>query len=262
MLLITCSYGKVGRRIVPYLAKKGLDIKAMDMNPKVKEYEKLGIKTLVGDGSSKKDMKEAMKDVDQVVYIPPQFTFIEAEMGKIAIDAAIDAHVDKFIQLSVMYPNMSTLIQHRQKSEAEEYLVYRGFESDLNWTILRPAGYHHNLFLKQYLETGLFPNYRPLDMPVSYLDALDEADVIEKVLKEDGHKRAIYLLSDEIKTPNEICDIMNDVMGTSIKPIYVDADHLQDYWPDYFAGGDSYAKATFIAMEETYTKWGLSLIHI
>ncbi|WP_191982336.1 Rossmann-fold NAD(P)-binding domain-containing protein [Secundilactobacillus paracollinoides] len=99
---------------------------------------------------------------------------------------------------------------------------------------------------------------RPLDMPVSYLNALDEADVIIKVLKEDSHKHAIYVLSDEIKTPNEICDIMNDVMGTDIKPVFVDADHLRDYWPSYFEGGDSFAKAAFVAMHKTYTDWGWS----
>lgn len=44
MLLITCAYGKVGRQIVPYLAKKGFDIRAIDMNPDIKKLEQQGLK--------------------------------------------------------------------------------------------------------------------------------------------------------------------------------------------------------------------------
>ncbi len=39
MLLITCAYGKVGRQIVPYLAKKGFAIRAIDMNPDIKKCQ-------------------------------------------------------------------------------------------------------------------------------------------------------------------------------------------------------------------------------
>jgi len=257
MLLITCAYGKVGRQIVPYLAKKGFDIRAIDMNPDIKKLEQQGVKeTLVGDSRDPKFVAQAMKGVDQVLYIPPQFTYQEAKMGRIAIDAAIDAKVSKYVYLSCMYPNMSTLLQHRMKAKDEQYLLYRGFESGLDWSVLRPSTYHQNIFMKMFYDMGEYPSMCDIDKLVSWVDPLDVADCAIKMLTEDGYKYAIYTCSNESMTPRDVATIMTKVSGKEITPISVPEDKLVEYWPDYFAGSDSFATETFYALRKTYNKWG------
>lgn len=257
MLLITCAYGKVGRQIVPYLAGKGFDIRAIDMNPDIKQFEQQGVKeTMVGDSRDPKFVAEAMKGCDRVLYIPPQFTYQEAKMGHIAIDAAINAKVKKFVYLSCMYPNMDTLLQHRMKAEDERYLLYRGAETDLDWSVLRPSTYHQNIFMKLFYDMGEYPSMCDIDKVVSWVDPLDVADCASKMLTEDGFKYAIYTCSNETMTPREVAAVMSKVSGKTITPISVPEDQLVKYWPDYFAGSDSFATECFYALRKSYNKWG------
>ncbi|GAX02459.1 NAD(P)H azoreductase [Secundilactobacillus pentosiphilus] len=257
MLLVTCANGQVGHRIVPYLLEKGQDIRVMDLNPKVKDYLKLGSKdAVVGNGTDEKVLDKAMKGIDAVLYIPPLFTYQEAKMGKMAIDAAIKAGVKQFIDISVLFPLLDNNLQHRMKTEVERYLMYRGWESHMLWTVLQPAGYHHNLYVKPFYESGQLPSYSPLDQVISMVDARDEADVALKVLADpEGYDKGVFTLSNEKFSIRQVAALMSDVTGKEIKPVFVPKDKLKDYWPDYFLGSDSYAEEAFWHIYDSNTRW-------
>lgn len=259
MVLVTCAYGKVGRQIVPYLASHGVEIRAFDLNPAVENYLSQGIKeVMIGDGSDKKDLAKAMEGIDCVIYIPPQFTYLEAKMGKMAIDAAIEAGVKQFICLSVLLPNLDYKIHHKMKEDVERYLMYRGFEhTEMLWTILQPSAYHHNIFLEKFYADGVFPNYSPIDRKISWLDARDEADVILKVLADpEGFNHGTFPLSNEKADAIDVARIMTEVTGKQIEPLFADEELQRKIWPSYFRGGDSYATEAFFRIREANTRWG------
>lgn len=258
MLLITSACGSVGRQIIPYLAKHGVDIRAVDINPKVADYKAQGVKeTMVIDATKADQVEKAMQGVDQVVYIPTLFSFQEYVMGKIAIDAAIKEGVKQFIDISVLFPNLDTKLHHMMKKKVEHYLLYRGFESHMLWTVLQPSGYNHDVFLEQFYKLGKFPNYTPLDKRMSWFDALDEADVIMKVMdRPEYFDKGVYQLCNEKLNSYEVADMMTEITGKDIKAEYVDEDHLADYFPQYFHGGDSYSYEAFIRLVRTMRKWG------
>ncbi|MGM0215107.1 NAD(P)H-binding protein [Enterococcus sp. AZ109] len=82
MILVTAAAGGVGRQVVAELAKRGLAIRAFDINPKVGELKELGVaETMVGDGRLVKDVKKALDGCDKVLYIPPMFIYDEAEIA-------------------------------------------------------------------------------------------------------------------------------------------------------------------------------------
>lgn len=257
MLLVTCANGQVGHRIVPHLLEKGQDIRVMDLNPKVKDYLKLGAKdAVVGNGTDEKVLDKAMKGIDAVLYIPPLFTYQEAKMGKMTIDAAIKAGVKQFIDISVLFPLLDNNLQHRMKTEVERYLMYRGWESHMLWTVLQPAGYHHNLYVKPFYESGQLPSYSPLDQVISMVDARDEADVALKVLADpEGYDKGVFTLSNEKFSIRQVAALMSDVTGKEIKPVFVPKDKLRDYWPNYFLGSDSYAEEAFWHIYDSNMRW-------
>lgn len=260
MVLVTCAAGRVGRQIVPYLTAHGKEVRAFDISDKVNDYVANGQakEAMTGDGSNDKDLDRAMTGVDQVVYIPPQFTYIEDKMGKMAIDAAIRNGVKQFIDLSVLVVNLDYKVHHKMKENVERHLMYRGYEHpEMMWTVLRPAAYHHNIFLKQFYDLGLFPNYSPIDKKMSWLDARDEADVILKVLdnpKEFNH--GSFDLCNQTVSAIEVAQMMSDATGKDIKALYCDEKLQEKYWPSYFHGGDSYSREAFNRIRTSYDKWG------
>lgn len=199
-----------------------------------------------------------MKNIDQVLYIPPQFTYQEAKMGEMAIESAIEAGVKQFIDLSVMFPNLNSKLQHRMKERVERHLLFRGFqEPQMKSTVLQPAGYHHNIFLKAIYDSGVFANYSLLEEKISWVDARDEADVILETLNDpEGFNHGTFMLANEKASPNDIAAIISAVTGKKIETKFVDEDHLRDYWPSYFLGNDSYAQEAFFHIRESNIKYG------
>ncbi len=258
MLLITCANGKVGSRIVPYLVKKGFDIRVLDITPSVERYLELGVKEAhVGNALDPAVMKRAMEGCDQVLYIPPQFSYQETKMANLATDTAIEVGVKQFVQLSVINPHMDTLLQHTMKLNAEKHLIYRGLETGLNYTILQPVHYHHNIFVNELLEKGEFYNYNGLDVPLAFVDAEDVAEVCAKVLTEgDKHNMAAYqLCGPSYLNPVECANLFNEISGLNVVAKYIEPEELENFWPGYM-GNDSYSIEAFKALQYTYTKWG------
>jgi len=197
-----------------------------------------------------------MDGIDAVIYIPPLFTYQEAKMGKMAIDAAIKAGVKQFIDISVLFPGLDNNLQHRMKTKVERYLMYRGWESHMLWTVLQPGGYYHNLYVKPFYDKGELPSYSPLDQVISMVDARDEADVALKALADpEGYDKGVFTLAAEKYSIRQVAALMSDVTGKEIKPVFVPKDKLRDYWPDYFLGSDSYAEEAFWHIYDSNMRW-------
>lgn len=74
-----------------------------------------------------------MRSAQGVYHICPNVHPQEVEIGRIAIDAARAAHVERFVFHSVLRPQIEAMPHHWRKLRVEEMLLASG----LNFTILR-----------------------------------------------------------------------------------------------------------------------------
>lgn len=258
MVLVTCAAGGVASRLIPELVKAGLDVRAFDISPKVHDLKAIGVKeTMQGDGSNAADVAKAVDGCEQVLYIPPMFLYIEAEMANLCVDEAVKAGVKQFVMTTVTHPNMSTLPQHTQKLHAEEHLIYKGLSDGLNYTILQPMHYCHNFSVPQVWEIGAYNIFYTKTTRLSYVDAGDVGIVAAKILTEDGHQNATYeLVGSDFLSPVDMVGIFNDITGRSAVCNQISVDDILEY----FGNGkyDSYFVKTFRCLSDTYGKYGIA----
>jgi uncharacterized protein YbjT (DUF2867 family) len=254
MILITSAYGNNGRRLIPRLSAKGIDVRALNLSDKTEELKKLGAKdVVVGNALDPVILDRAMDGVESVFHVGPSFHPHEAEMGIAVINAASAAEVEHFVYDSVLHPQISALLQHKMKLAVEEHLI----NSDLNYTILQPMHYMQNINISDVYNEGLFIQASVLQTPLSFVDLDDKVEVAAKVLTEHGHYGATYeLCCDNNLNAIEISEIMTRVMGKKIKPKLVPKEliisRFQKAFPDY---GDYPAKG-FTALFDYYSKYG------
>ena len=261
MILVTSANGRVGRLVIEALVKAGLnDIRAIDINPNSYSLLEMGVKeVIVGDAFDEKVLDKAMDGIDQVVYVPPMLTYFESEMANLACDLAIKHQVKQYIYLSVTHPNLTKLLQHKQKLAAEEHLKYVGFQNQFNFTILQPLHYTHNVLVKDMVNTGKYVNFKPLDRKLGYVDGRDVAEVVAKVLMDgDKHKYATYELCGDIHLSiNEIADMYREISGLPLEVKYTPREELFIDFNNFVGvGNDSYGKAAVMAIRDVYNEYG------
>ena len=254
MILVTSAYGNNGRRLIPRLAKEGIDVRALNLSDRTTELKELGAKeVIVGNALDPVTLDKAMDGVKSVFHVGPSFHPQEAEMGIAVINAASNAEVEHFVYDSVLHPQISALLQHRMKLIVEEHLI----NSDLNYTILQPMHYMQNINISDVYSEGLFKQASTLETPLSFVDMDDKVEVAAKVLTEDGHYGATYeLCSDDYLNAIEIAKLMTKVLGKEILPKLVPKEFIisgfQKAFPEY---GD-YPARGFNALFDYYSEYG------
>jgi len=254
MILVTSAYGNNGRRLIPRLAKEGIDVCALNLSDRTTELKELGAKeVIVGNALDPVTLDKAMDGVKSVFHVGPSFHPQEAEMGVAVINAASNAEVEHFVYDSVLHPQISALLQHRMKLIVEEHLI----NSELNYTILQPMHYMQNINISDVYREGVFKQASTLETPLSFVDMDDKVEVAAKVLTEDGHYGATYeLCCDDYLNAIEIVKIMTKVLGKEIIPKLVPQEFIisgfQKAFPEY---GD-YPARGFKALFDYYSEYG------
>jgi len=254
MILVNSAYGNNGRRLIPRLAKEGIDVRALNLSDRTTELKELGAKeVIVGNALDPVTLDKAMDGVKSVFHVGPSFQPQEAEMGVAVINAASNAEVEHFVYDSVLHPQISALLQHRMKLIVEEHLI----NSDLNYTILQPMHYMQNINISDVYREGVFKQASTLETPLSFVDMDDKVEVVAKVLTEDGHYGATYeLCCDDYLNAIEIAKIMTKVLGKEIIPKLVSKEFIisgfQKAFPEY---GD-YPARGFKALFDYYSEYG------
>jgi uncharacterized protein YbjT (DUF2867 family) len=254
MILVTSAYGNNGRKLIPRLADRGLDVRALNLSDKTDKLKELGAKeVIIGNALDSKILDYAMDDIESVFHVGPSFHPQEAEMGISMIDAASRGGVEHFVYDSVLHPQITELLQHKMKLRVEQHLI----NSNLNYTILQPMHYMQNIHIEDVYKQGVFIQASALETPLSFVDIDDKIEVAVKVLTEAGHYGATYeLCCDDNLNAIEIARIMTRVMGKDIKaklvPKEVIISGFQRAFPEY---GDYPAKG-FNALFDYYSKYG------
>ncbi|MDE6010968.1 MAG: NmrA family NAD(P)-binding protein [Muribaculaceae bacterium] len=235
--LVTSSTGLTGKAVVKAMASKGIDIRAMIHSDR-KADEMLGIgatDTIAGDIASYDDLISAMKGIDAIYYICPTAREDEAEIGKMAIEAAKEAGVNRFIYQSVLHPVEPQLPHHRQKLEVERALV----DSGLVYTIVQPAPFMQNILnAKSTLANDKvfvqkFFTERGSVNRINLIDVKDFGNCVAEIALGSGyHYATLELCGPDNLSASEMLSAMERVIGQKIELKYISDDELRKSMAD------------------------------
>ncbi|MDO6693103.1 SDR family oxidoreductase [Aliiglaciecola sp. 3_MG-2023] len=225
MILVIGATGKTGSNVVKNLLDKNCSVRALVRSEeKARALRDAGVDVIIGDVSSKDLVHKAMDKVTKVFLLLPNGQD-QLTLEKNVIDAAVEAKVSLFVkQSSLESVEGTTKPIPKMHLASEAYLKSCG----LNWVMIRPT------FFAQMLLTCA-PAIRARDAltfpmglgKVAATDARDVAEVVAKVLTEDGHENKSYdLTGPELLSFEEIAHIFTEVLGRKIS--YVDQP-LADY---------------------------------
>lgn len=211
--LITCATGSVGRRVVNILEAQGQRVRAgvhrMEASPRVNRQF---TEVVALDFSDLRSIEAAVTGVNQVCLITPH-TNKQVEWATLLIDKAKEAGVKRIVRLSGLAAAMGPEVQvGRWMNTVENYLA----DSGLEWTIIRPGPFMQN-FMKLYPQKDR--HYWPPmgDGKVCHIDISDVAQILAKVLTEEGHNQKTYTITgSQPLSMTEATDILAQASHASI----------------------------------------------
>ncbi|MDE7380639.1 MAG: NmrA family NAD(P)-binding protein [Muribaculaceae bacterium] len=231
-ILVTSSTGLTGKAVVKGLSSKGIDIRAM-IHSDEKTHEMLALgatDTIAGDIESYDNLLSAMRGMDAVYYICPTAREDEAEIGKMAIKAAKEAGIDRFIYQSVLHSIEPELPHHRQKLEVERALV----DSGLVYIILQPASFMQNILnAKEALVNNKvfvqkFFTGRDSANRINLIDVADFGCCVAEIALGTMYLYAtLELCGPQNLSASEMLTTIENVMGQEIKLKYLTDDEIR-----------------------------------
>jgi uncharacterized protein YbjT (DUF2867 family) len=195
MVLVSGAAGKTGRAVIEALVERDTAVRAF-VHRKEQAMSVLALgaaEAVVGDMQNEADVQEAMAGVTAVYHICPNMHPDEINIGQIAIRAARQNGVSRFVYHSVLHPQVEAMPHHWQKMRVEEQL----FASDLAFTILQPAAYMQNLWASwdSIMQEGIYRVPYPPSTRLNMVDLRDVAEAAAVVLTTSGHEYATYELA-------------------------------------------------------------------
>ena len=223
-VLVTGAAGKTGLAVTRALAARGLEVRALIRREgQIEELERAGaVEILVADLADPGAMERSFEGASAVYYICPNLRPNETQLGRLAIDTAVAAGVDRFVYHSVLHPQVEKMPHHWQKLRVEEAL----FESGLAWTILQPTAYMENLFAgwEEIVGQGRLRIPYPSATRISLVALDDVGASAARVLDEAGHERAIYeLVGSTPHSQDEVAEALGRGLGRSVSTSEVPA---------------------------------------
>jgi len=254
LILVTGASGKTGNAITRALTAHGMDVRAIVRHKKqIDPLKKLGAKeVIVADLLDGEKMNEVFFGTTAIYHICPNMHPKEEEIGQLMIQAAQKNHLKHFVYHSVLHPQVEAMPHHWKKMRVEDQL----FRIKMPFTILQPAAYMQNVlgYLDKMLKTGEYRIPYSTSSRSSMIDLNDLAEVVVKVLTEEGHENAIYeLCSHESLSALDVATVVAGVSGKLILASTLDrADWEKDARK---AGLSDYAIDTLLKMFQYYEEF-------
>ncbi|WP_081754459.1 SDR family oxidoreductase [Lactiplantibacillus fabifermentans] len=184
-VLVTASFGRIAHRLIPMLVQAGVEVRAVDPDPKnVTALKNLGAnEVIVGDLRRDDIIDQEVAGIDKIFLILPDMLDGMPSMGERLIKAAEKAHVKHFVFSSCL-DTVMPLLQHWEKYQIESMLM----GSTLNYTILKPSSYmemHFPAGPGSAFETGEYTSFIGMDQPGNMISISDIAAAGAKVLLSD-----------------------------------------------------------------------------
>lgn len=254
-ILVTSSTGITGKAVVKAMASRNIEVRAMVHGAgKSDEMLSLGASgTFVGDIASHDDLLSAMRGADTVYYICPTAREDEAEIGKMAVSAAMEAGIGRFIYQSVLHSIEPELPHHCRKLEVERALV----DSGLAYTIVQPAPFMQNILnagvalLRMGVFVQKFFTEKDSRYRINLIDVNDFGDCVAEIALDGQFKYAtLELCGPENLSACDMIAAIGKATGAEVSFRYITDEELRKTMSDRNAS--EYSTDTLLRMFRHY----------
>jgi uncharacterized protein YbjT (DUF2867 family) len=226
-VLVTGPTGKVGRRLIPLLARRGVTVRAAARSPLA---ARAGIEPVRFDWADKSTYETARNGVDAMYLVagpspgPEHADYIHA-----LLDGAVRAGLKRAVLLSVYGVDQAPPENPLRRIELAVE------SSGVPHTILRPGAFMQNFSEGHFIRAVESIRERDeIAMPggdgvVSWVSTEDIAAVAAVALTEDGHQGKAYVqLGPEPLTVTQVAEHISWVAGRRIRYVETDNKPLRD----------------------------------
>lgn len=212
MILVTGATGTIGRHLLPLLAARGAEFRAMSRTSGFRaDFEDTG------------SLKKALDGVDTVFLLSaPGDTVAKHDLALLEVAT----NVRKVVKISAIHtgePGFElTSAWHLPGEQALQ-------SSDLMWTVLRPTAFASNslAWLPQIEAGEPIPSFYG-DGANGVVDPRDIAAVAVEALLTDDHDKQTYTLTGpELLSTAQQVGIIGEILGTPTKTVDVPADEAR-----------------------------------
>ena len=253
MILVTGAAGKTGKAVLQALAQTGQPVRAWLRRPE--QAQDLPIAdAIVGNLEDSRLWREACGGIDALYLICPNMYPREFQVGRLALQAAQQAGVERLVYHSVLHPQTEEMPHHWQKLRVEEEI----FRSALPFTILQPCAYMQNVlaYREQIATTGRYAIPYNVHARFALVDLADVAQAAARVLTESGHAGAIYELAGPANlSSQEIAQALADRLQRPVEAVQTPLDSWER--SASASGMPSESIEALAAMFRYYDRYGL-----
>ena len=256
MILVTGASGKTGQAIIRLLSGLDEGVRALAHRPEqVERLKSAGAREVIlGDLESPQTLDQACRGIRAVYHICPNMHPQEIQIGRKALDAALQAKVERFVYHSVLHPQAEAMPHHWNKLRVEEMI----FTSGLAYTILQPCAYMQNVlgYWSKITTDNVYPVPYSRQTRLSMVDLENVAQVAVKALVGPDHDRAIYeLCGPEAPTQTEVACMLGEMLGKTVRAEVQALDAWENAARE--SGMNDYARQTLMKMFVYYDRYGL-----
>jgi uncharacterized protein YbjT (DUF2867 family) len=228
-VLVTGPTGKVGRRLIPILARRGMAVRAASRSPLP---ERAGIEPVRFDWTDQSTYEAARRGVDAMYLVAGPVPQPEhADYIRVLLDGATGAGVEQVVLLSTFGVGQAPPENPLRRIELAVE------SSGVRYTILRPVAFMQNfsegLRWRESLAAGIRERDEIADPGgdgvVSYVSADDVAAVAATALTKDGHAGKAYApVGPEPLTLTQVAEHISWVAGRRIRYVETDRTSIRD----------------------------------
>jgi uncharacterized protein YbjT (DUF2867 family) len=228
-ILVTGPTGKVGRRLIPLLARRGAAVRAASRSPLA---ARAGIEPVRFEWHDESTFETARKGVDAMFLVPGSVPQAEhADYIRGLLDGAAGAGVKRVVLLSTY--GLDQAPPENPLRRIELAVVASG----VPYTLLRPGAFMQNFSEGLRWDETLADGIRERDEivgpggdgVVSYVSTEDIAAVAAIALTEAGHDGKTYApLGPEPLTLTQVAEHISWVAGRPIRYVETDHTHVRD----------------------------------
>jgi uncharacterized protein YbjT (DUF2867 family) len=228
-ILVTGATGKVGRRLIPLLVRRGVTVRAASRSPVA---ARAGIEPVRFEWTDKSIYETARKGVGGIYLVPgPVPQPKHADYIRALLDDASAAGVERVVLLS------SYGVGQAPPENPLRRIELAVESSSVPYTILRPVAFMQNfsegLRWRESFAEGIRERDEIVgpggDGTVSYVSAEDIARVATIALTEDGHAGKAYApLGPEPLTLTQVAEHISWVAGRRIRYVETDRTPIRD----------------------------------
>jgi uncharacterized protein YbjT (DUF2867 family) len=229
-VLVIGATGNIGGAVVTQLIAAGVPVRAMVRDPEGAALPS-PVDVVRGDLTQPDTLDEALRDIDAVFLVwtapsaaaAPALERITRHARRVVYLSAPIHTPHPFFQASL--PNPSSILH-----EQNETLIT---QSGVEWTILRPGMLASNALMwwAPPIKSGDVVRWPYLSAPTAPIDERDIASVAMRVLIDDGHAGADYVLTGpESLTQREQVETIGRAIGRTLRGEEMSPDETRREW--------------------------------